>query len=91
MLTFRFTLASISFLLSVLSFFLVSMESAIESVYVGDPFTWTGATPTIPHTHTEEISVSEVALKACGLHIVDDDAAPVPDDDSDPDAPACWL
>jgi len=67
------------------------MESAIESVYVGDPFTWTGATPTIPHTHTEEISVSEVALKACGLHIVDDDAAPVPDDDSDPDAPACWL
>lgn len=50
MLTFRFTLASITCFLPHFSF-LVSMESAIESVYVGDPFTWTGATPTHQHTH----------------------------------------
>lgn len=44
------------------------------------------------------ISVSEVALKPCGLHIVDDDAAAAADSDaySDADsdavasAPACW-
>lgn len=88
MLTFRFTLASITCFLPHFSF-LVSMESAIESVYVGDPFTWTGATPTHMLAGRQEISVSEVALKACGLHMVDDYAA----DDSDPDAASAvrWL